>query len=112
MIKSPFGIYRLHGLEGWELSAIEKAAQAITGWTATAFDCQCCGRTTAAVTPTCEAADGPSFEISRDGRKILLTTTWLDGEDYYSEHPSVPAALGVMRVAISRGSAMMTESDA
>ncbi len=73
----------------------------LASWTATAFDCECCGRRAVAVVPTCEAVEGPTFEIARDGRKILLTSTWLDGEDYVSEHWSVPGALSAMCNAIS-----------
>jgi hypothetical protein len=98
------------GLASWEVSTIEKAAEAIDGcWTATAFECECCGKMTAAVMPICEAVDGPTFEISRDHRKIRLTTTWLDGEDYVSEHWSLPGALRTLRATIYR--AAQTEAE-
>jgi hypothetical protein len=94
--------HKRRGLVEREVSAIEKAAEATTGcWSATTFDCGCCGRTTTKVALICEAVDGPSFEFSRDGSKIRLTTTWIDGEDYYSKHPSLPSALREMNAAIS-----------
>src|ERR1700746_766327 len=83
------------GLTTLEVSRIEEAAEAIEGWTAIAFDCGCCGKTTAQVFPICEATKSPTFEISRKGSKILLTTTWLD------EFRSMPAALGAMRATIA-----------
>ncbi len=89
------------GLAANEVSAIKKAARAIPGWTAAPFDCACCGRTCVTVHPSCEALDGPSFEIMRDGSSVSVTTTWLDGEDYLAEYWSVKAAVGAVRIAIA-----------
>jgi hypothetical protein len=67
-----------HGLAQWEVSAMKNAAQTMPGqWTATPFDCECCGRTVVRVAPTCEEVAGPSFEVSRYDRRIVATTTWL-----------------------------------
>jgi hypothetical protein len=89
------------GLSNWDVSRIEEATNAIEGWKAISFECECCGKTTALVVSTCEVAEDPTFELSRDDGRILLTTTWLDGEDYDAEFWSLPAALGAMRATIA-----------
>jgi hypothetical protein len=90
------------GLATSEVATVAEAAGALDGdWTATTFECVCCGRTAAEI--TCEAVAGPTFEITRDDDdKVLLTTTWLDGEDYLAEFWSLPEALNAMRATISR----------
>ena len=78
-----------------EVSVIKTVAQAAPGsWSAVDFVCECCGNTAVSIGPTCDAAIGPRFELSRDkDQRILLTTTWFNGEDYVSEFWSLKAAL-------------------
>jgi hypothetical protein len=78
-----------------EISVIKTVAHGAPGsWFAVDFVCECCGNTAVSIRPTCDAVVGPWFELSRNkDQKILLMTTWLDGEDYVSEFWSLKAAL-------------------
>jgi hypothetical protein len=77
-----------------EVSCIRTGVEAAPGsWFAVNLDCACCGNTTVAIGPTCDTVPGPGFEVSRDeDRRMILTTTWLDGEEYTSEFWSVSVA--------------------
>ncbi len=98
-----------HCLTEAEVSCIRTGVEAAPGsWFAVDLDCACCGNTTVAIGPTCDAVPGPWFEVSRDeDRRIILTTTWLDGEDYTSEFWSVSVALSAIISTIATATAEM-----
>jgi hypothetical protein len=93
-----------HCLTESEVSAISTVVEAAPGcWFATDYACDCCGNTTVAIGPESDAVPGPWFELSRDAdQRVVLTTTWLDGEDYTSEFWSVPAALSAILSTITK----------
>jgi hypothetical protein len=87
-----------------EVSVIKTVTQAAPGsWFVTDFACECCGNTVVSIGRTCDAVVGPWFELSRNkDQRILLTTKWLNGEDYVSEFWSLKAALGSVLATITQ----------